>query len=482
MRQGRLYDLLRRLRRIERREVKELRRWIEDTENLIHVSVLFFVPLLIGIVTFFSNAIPQISFLLFPPLAAGTYQLFANPEGKYSSPVKFVGGLTLGAFSGWLAFEIARRFVYGIPQGTLQVHAGAAALAVFLTGVITWAIDLEEPAAFSTALLVLLAETDTVTTIIGVELSGKLTFLVNIAFSSTIVALGFVAWRHQFYEQRAEFLYQTTQQDDHVLVPVRGDNASTVAQFGAQLAGAHDAGKVVLMAISEDVMTHPSRTDGGSAAGEGERISEAAQALADRLEQQAAEIETRVGVPCEVLVADAGKNDSRTVLQAADSAGCDLIVTPYEEEHGRLSPFVRGLFASDYDVIAVRATSGRTRWRRIMVPVRRPGDLAHAMLDFAQRLAGQSGQVAVCHCIDTERERRRAEGMLANLAETFERAFETRVASERIEDFLSSNADHYDLTILGSSTERSAASRFISPPTFHRLQDVNCDIAIVHRG
>ena len=473
MRTGRVRALLRRLRRIERRESREARRWIEDTDNLIHVSVLFFVPLLIGVVTLFSNALPQLSFLLFPPLAAGTYQLFANPEGKYSSPIKFVGGLTLGATCGWLAFEIARRFVYGVPPGTFQVHAGAAALAVLLTGAVTWAIDLEEPAAFSTALLVLLAETDTVTTVIGIDLSGKVTFLVNIALSSSIVALGFVVWRRQFYEQRAEFLYRTVQQDDHVLVPVRGAPAETVAYFGAQLAAAHEAGKVVLLATVTDGRSNPAAAD---------PAADPAQAAADRLERLSADIETRVGVPCEVLVAGAGSSDARTVLRAVAETGCDLIVTPYEEETGRLSPFIRGLFASDFDVIAVRATGERTRWRRIMVPVRRPGDVAHAMLDFAQRLAGQSGQVSVCHCIDTERDRRRAEGMLANLAETFERAFETRVARDRIEAFLADNAGHYDLTVIGSSTERSAASRFISPPTFHRLRDLDCDIAIVHRG
>ena len=473
MRTGRVRALLRRLRRIERRESREARRWIEDTDNLIHVSVLFFVPLLIGVVTLFSNALPQLSFLLFPPLAAVTYQLFANPEGQYSSPIKFVGGLTLGATCGWLAFEIARRFVYGVPPGTFQVHAGAAALAVLLTGAVTWAIDLEEPAAFSTALLVLLAETDTVTTVIGIDLSGKVTFLVNIALSSSIVALGFVVWRRQFYEQRAEFLYRTVQQDDHVLVPVRGATAETVAYFGAQLAAAHEAGKVVLLATVTDGRSNPAAAD---------PAADPAQAAADRLERLSADIETRVGVPCEVLVAGAGSSDARTVLRAVAETGCDLIVTPYEEETGRLSPFIRGLFASDFDVIAVRATGERTRWRRIMVPVRRPGDVAHAMLDFAQRLAGQSGQVSVCHCIDTERDRRRAEGMLANLAETFERAFETRVARDRIEAFLADNAGHYDLTVIGSSTERSAASRFISPPTFHRIRDLDCDIAIVHRG
>jgi hypothetical protein len=35
---------------------------------------------------------------------------------------------------------------------------------------------------------------------------------------------------------------------------------------------------------------------------------------------------------------------------------------------------------------------------------------------------------------------------------------------------------------VGSSGERSRASRFVSPPTFERLHDVECDVAVVDRG
>src|SRR6056297_1246106 len=94
---------VRRVRRIERREVRQLRRWVEHTDNLIHVSVLVFVPLLIGLVTLLSHRTQILSFLLYPPLASGTYTLFANPQGRYSSPWRFVTGLTLGALCGWMA-------------------------------------------------------------------------------------------------------------------------------------------------------------------------------------------------------------------------------------------------------------------------------------------------------------------------------------------------------------------------------------------
>lgn len=39
------YRVLRnRLRRFERREIRELHAWIEETGNLLHLSVLLFVP------------------------------------------------------------------------------------------------------------------------------------------------------------------------------------------------------------------------------------------------------------------------------------------------------------------------------------------------------------------------------------------------------------------------------------------------------
>ena len=89
--------LLTRLRRAERRELREFRRWAETTDRLVHLSVLVFVPLLIGLVTLLSNAVPRLSFLLFPPLASGSYTLFVDPRGKYADPGQFVAGLTIGA-------------------------------------------------------------------------------------------------------------------------------------------------------------------------------------------------------------------------------------------------------------------------------------------------------------------------------------------------------------------------------------------------
>jgi uncharacterized RDD family membrane protein YckC len=83
------------------------------------VSVLLFVPLPVALVAVLSNAFGGLSFLLFPPLAAGAYTLFAGPEGRYASPTRFVAGLTVGAVCGTGAealvagaFHLRREQVY----------------------------------------------------------------------------------------------------------------------------------------------------------------------------------------------------------------------------------------------------------------------------------------------------------------------------------------------------------------------------------
>ncbi|WP_158055716.1 HPP family protein [Halorussus halophilus] len=506
----RYHAVLRRARRFERREVAEFRRWLEHTTNLIHLSVLLLVPLLIAVVTWFSQALSVVSFLLFPPLASGTYTLFADPEGKYASPTKFVGGMTAGAVCGWVALLISAN-LHRVEPSQLSPHASGAALSILLTGAVTWALDLEEPTAFSTALLVLItdaavgeiAEVTILSSTVTVGVSGAFSYVVSVALTSGFVAGVFVLWRDHFYEQRSRYLYQSTKGDDHVLVPMRGDRASSAAMFGAQLAAAHDAGKVVLLDVvdEETVKTvaetgdesdgtdddQPELVDAETVEAEG-AAAEAVQVAdesAKRLEAEANRIKTRVGVPCEVVVAGDGANTASTVLKTAHETNCDLVVAPYEEQNGGLSPFVRGLFRGDVDTIAFRSapeSDGRERWKRVLVPVRRAGDTAHAMIDFARRLTGLSGSVGVCTCIDREAERRATETKLANLVETFDGSFETRVSRSSIESFLSANDSHYDLVIMGASTDRSTASRFISPPTFERLHDLECDVAVVHRA
>jgi nucleotide-binding universal stress UspA family protein len=446
---ARCVAVVRRLRRLERRELAALGRWIQHTGNLLHLTVLVAVPLLIAVVTVVSNVLTELSFLLFPPLAAGAYTLFSDPEGRYASPRKFVAGLVAGALCGWAALALP------VAPAEPAVSPLSAALSIFLTGAVTWLLDVEEPAAFSTALLVLVTDD-----------ASPEAYVASVAVFGTLVAAVFGVWRSRFYERRARYLYDTAGSDDHVLVPMRGDPdaAETTAVFGATLAAAHDAGKVVLLAVLK-------ATEDGD---------EDATRTADRLESVAKTVRTRAGVPCEVVVAR-GPPVSTTVETAANT-NCDLVVTPYEDERGLLSPYVRGVFDSRYDTVAVRTTPGRRRWRRVLVMVARPGDSAHAMLDFGSRLTGPAGGLSVCTCIGAEVERRGAEKRLADLAETVGVEVETRVARSDVTDFIAANAGTYDLLIVGSSGDRSRASRLLSPPTFEGLRDVDCDIAVVDRG
>jgi hypothetical protein len=477
--EGRVRAVLRRLRRLERREFQALRTWVETTSNLVHVSVLLFVPALIAVVTYVSQVSAAVSFLLFPPLASGTYTLFANPESKYASPVRFVAGLTAGAVCGLLAVRLPA--VVGFDAGDPVTTAASAAFAVFAVGALTWVADVEEPSAFSAALLTLLAAYDEV-----------VVYVVGVAVSASFVAVAFVAWRDLFYERRGEYLYQTTTGDDHVLVPVVGDRGAEAAFFGARIAAAHEAGKVVLLdlveaaevaAAAESIADTDDRSDdAGHAMAESE--AQVAGQSAMRLERLASRLRTRVGVPCEVVVASVEGSRADATLAAARDTNCDLVVAPYESRHGSLSPFVKSLFDSSRDVVVFRGGDGEVdaSWRRVLVAVGRPGENTNAMLDFATRVAGRAGELAVCHCIDGERERRAAEAMLADLVEPFDARFETRVSTRRIERFLAANESQYDLIVVGASTDRSAASRFLSPPTFQRLSDLEADVAIVHRG
>ncbi|WP_380679707.1 universal stress protein [Salinigranum sp. GCM10025319] len=470
---ARLVAIGRRLRRIERREITEFRRWVENTSNLIHLSILLFVPLLIGAVTVVSNALTELSFLLFPPLAAGTYTLFADPEGRYASPVKFVVGLTVGALAGWAALELSLRF-FGPPTGSFGVHPASAALSILLTGGATWALEVEEPAAFSTALLVLVTDRAT-----------PQAYVLSVAVFGALVAGVFHVWREQFYERRAQYLYSTVAADDRVLVPMRGTESVTeaTARFGSRLAAAHEAGKVVLLGFAEhDAADAADLTQGDGEDRATDDTADATEASADAVRERLERIASEIGrdVACEVVVTEG--DPATATLRAVRDSGCDLVVTPYEADDGALTEYVRGVFGGPYDAIAFRSADGRRDWRRVLVMVARPGDSAHAMIDFGARLAGPDGGLSVCTCIGREVERRPAETRLANLVETVDRPVETRVARSPITEYLAANAGAYDLVVIGSSGDRSAASRFVSPPTFERIGEIDTDVAVFDRG
>jgi hypothetical protein len=473
-----------RVRRFQRRERRAFRRWLETTNAIIHISVVVLVPLLIAAVTVLSNLLAQVSFLLYPPLASGTYTLFADPEGRYASPTRFVGSLTAGAVCGFLALVVDVA-VFGQPPAGVVGPLGAA-LAVFFTGLVTWALRLEEPAAFSTALLTLFVQG---------RIDHPAFYVLSIAVSSAIVAGGFYAWRELFYEERARYLYESTRGDDHVLVPMRGANPDATAMLAARLAAAHDAGKVVLLdlvadadlAAAERAAIEQSgqseiRPDVGPEEADPAEAAAAVRTAAEDLEGRARAIETEVGVPCQVVVASEGRAPAQTVLATARETNCDLLAVPYEQAHGRLTPFVQDLFRGQVDVLVHRSQEGRTEWADVLVPVRAASDVAHSMVEFATRLAGYTGRVSVCTCIGERTARRRAERMLSDLVEPLAGALETRVSRADIKAFLAEAAPEFDLVVIGASRDRSAASRLVSPPTFERLQDLETDVAIVDRN
>lgn len=483
----RLRSVIRRLRRFQRREARDVRRWLEQTSTVVHLSILFVVPLLMAVVTVLSNRVGALSFLVYPPLASGAYTLFANPEGRYASPLRFVGSLTAGAVCGWLAIELTARLLYTVPAG--QVNAAAAALTIFITGFVTWLVGVEQPSAFAMAL---------VTLFVHDRVATPLLFVFSAALGSAIVAVGFAGWRRYLYEQRAHYLYETTSGDDHVLVPMRGPNPEATASLAARLATVHRAGKVVLLDVVDNewlaraerslLENHGSAEllgTGPSLAGESADTTDARAAVGesvDTLERQAATIESEFGVPCQVVVATSGPTVGATVLQTARQANCDLVAAPAGSTLGETTQFLHDLFRSDVDVLVHQSEGGRTRWRRILVPVRREGGVAHSMVDFATRLAGDSGEVSVGTCVTGKRDRRRAEEMLADIVEPFGGTIETRVSESSIEEFLDSHSHEYDLVLVGASRDRSAASRFFSPPTFERLDDgLDADIGVVDR-
>jgi len=477
--------LVRRFRHFERREIKEFRAWIERTTTIVHLSVLVFVPLLIAFVTYLANSLEGLSFLLFPPLASGVYTLFSNPESQYASPSRFVGGLTIGAACGWIGLATAGEVVTGSAV-SMEVTALSAATSVFLVGSVTWLLDLEEPSAYSTALLGLL-----------VPPARQPAFLASVFGATLIVSGVFAVWRREFYERRATVLYQSVKGDDHVLVPMVGEHADATAMLGGHIAGAHEAGKVVLLEVvadeeialaERDLLDRHNAVDLASPPPEADEAFWNAvdrSTVADtvgNLETRAREIETRTGVPCEVVVTVQGGSLGDTIHQTATEANCDLVVMPYQQRHGRLAPFVHDLFQSEMDVLVHRSVAGQTRWRRMLVPVRRASDVAHSMIDFAMRLVGASGQISVCTCIGPTGDRRRAESMLADLVEPFDARIETRVSRLEIVEFLTETAPYYDLVMIGASRDRSAASRLVAPPTFEGIQEIETDVAIVDRG
>ncbi len=421
------------------RSRRELRRWLETTENLVHLSALLLVPVSIAVVTSLSNAAVELSFLLFPPLASGTYTLFADPRGEYASPTRFVGGLTLGASCGWIADVLLGG------GGAAVVNPVAAGVAIFLAIVTTWALDLEEPAAYATALLALVTQ----------EASAFL-YVASVAGATLLVAGVFVLWRRTVYQRRATLLYGTLSGDDHVLV-VTDDGDDPAIDLGARLAAAHEAGQVMLVRLVE----------------EESELKQTASDLGGACES----VRERYDVPCDVAVMAGGAGE--VLDRAVADAGSDLVVVHHDESNEDL---VLATLASPVDTVVLDSKTDRHVWERCLAMVARPGDTAHAMLDFAGRLADDVGEVAACHCVANEASRRQGERLLANIVETDPRAIETRLAKSNPADFVADHADAYDLVLFGAPQYGGDPLRFISGAESDRLENMSADVALVATG
>ncbi|MFC7234427.1 HPP family protein [Halosegnis marinus] len=390
---------LARVRRVERRELAEFRAWLETTRNLVHLTGLVAVPVLVAAVTAVSNAVALLPFVLFPPIASGTFTLFSDPEGRYADPRTFVGGLTTGALCGAAAEMTAVATGLVAPTaGVLdRVSPLAAGLAVLLTGAATWALAVEEPAAFSTALLALVVPTTG---------SGYLEslglYVLFTALASVAVASAFVLWRDNVYERRADILYRSTEGGRRVLVPMRDAADGATALLAGALAAAGGTGTVVLLDTVETAALATAERELLAGEASSARAAPAPDADDDRAERRvaapsaarmegvAARVEARTDATCEVVVAS-GDSPAGVALRAARETNCDLIAARYESADGAVTPFVAELFRGDTDVLAHRSTD-REAWPTVLVPVRRASDVAHAMLEFAVRLAEPGGR------------------------------------------------------------------------------------------
>ncbi len=441
----------RRIRRFDLNTLLSRTGWVTRLDRFRYATGLVSALAVIGVVTALSNTTKLLSFLLFPPLAAATYQLFAHPGEASSSPRNLVLGLTSGAVSGWAGVAVARR-LFELPSAEpFVVSVPAAVLTILFTGVLLWFVDADLAPSFAAGLLVLLLDV------------SPAIYVLNVAGASLLVAVGFHGWQQVVYDRRAERLFGISSSRGNVLVPVRSAADEAVVRFGARIAASDDAAKLLLAGVGDE----------GGIDVNGE------EALA-RLGKT---VESEIGVDCDVITDDeSGTVALSTLSRLAQETNTDLVVVPYETEGDRLAPFIRRLFRGDADVIVTRLSGSRTGWSRILVSVQRAGRIAHSMIEYGRQLAGQSGHVSISTCISDERERRAAERMCSNLAEAFAGEFETRVANDRVESYLADNGPRYDLVCVGAGTDRAPASRFLSPPTFQRLKDLDCDLAIVHRN
>lgn len=411
--------------------------WLQESSHLIRISVLVLVPLIVGIVTWLSNVSNAISFLLFPPIAAGTYTLFAAPDR--SSPRRFVMGITAGGVCGWISLEAILFFDVAVVEAPIPPEG--AALSVLLAGIVTWIIKVEEPSAYSTALLVLVTGVD------------EITYVFGIATSSLLVAIVFILWRDQVYQKRAEFLYRKKGQSEHVLVPMWENESSTLAHIGGKVAAESPSSRVILLGRESETQS------------KSETVAE--------IEEQAEEIESKYNVVADVIIIPQG-SDTKQLLSVAADTNCTSIVTSYNPDN--VKPLEK-LFKSNIEIIGVETTPEKTEWQSAMVGVMAADVANQRLAEIGSRIASET---SLCYCVPEDKTQREGRQMVTALAESVDRRVNTVVTGDSPQVYFNKAASEKDLLIIGASTDRGTISRTLVPPTYFGL-DVDCDIAVVHQ-
>lgn len=434
------------------RILARLKRRFAHTQTLIRVTLLVVFPLLFAGVTAVSHQVELLPFLLFPPLAGAAHTMFTTPESQLASPRRIVVGLTSGAIIGWFA-------VQAVPDATATpgLEPLAVAIALFLTGLVTWVFDVEHPSSFSTALLVQLVASDNPAAVGSVFIA------------TVLVAAVFVAWRRA-YENRADYIYQTVTADERVLVAMRGELDRETALFGGRLAAARgDTGSVVLLHLVDDeevAAAEQSALEGDDANG---RVATAV----DEIRSEAGHIRETYDVPCEVVVVAAEDDPAGTTFDVATDAECDIVVAPCEATS---NGYIDALFEGSLDCVAYHDAGTDAPWQDALVPVKGRG-YGNGLIDFAQRAVTENGTISVAHCIGEDGNRHAAENMLANLVDAYDGYIDTRVVNEPIQQFLGEQDEKYDLIVLGTS--RRVGEEYIRDDLFEQVKQTGADVAFV---
>lgn len=165
--------------RLEYRTLRGKLYGTERRESL--VAVLILSPT-VAAVAWLAVTVDWLAFVLFPPLGAVTYNLFAHPAKPVNFPWQVPVTLTVGAGSGAVAQQLARSLGVAV-AGPFQVGPVTAGVTVLLAGGFLYLFDTEIAPALAVGLLLPFA---------GVTPEA---YVLNVFVGASIVAVAFAVWR-----------------------------------------------------------------------------------------------------------------------------------------------------------------------------------------------------------------------------------------------------------------------------------------------